>query len=416
MKSKRRAYDAMFHTTKRQNETRKERVQRQYKDWQNKHFTDRYEKFKPHHWSSAIKSEGKNERKGEAYFQRACVYKKKEKFEWAMDDFKQAKKLLPKDSQSYKWACSNIIQLQKDGKIKNSEEPDGESSKLDVNEAITKREKEIFENFNKSPIPEDAFQDLFEAIVNIKNLGNKAMNDGDQEKAYQHYQDATFYFDKLGLEFIDKFEENGYKNDQKKIQKMIYFAENACRLRLVAMNLEKKRFIQAMDDAMYVCGSKDTIKQENIKKAEYLLSLCYYNLDLFVEAECHIKFAEEEDPDNKDVFDLKCQIEDSLSRSYETVQECSNILRGEKGNIKTLFARGKCYYHIGCLDDYKKSFGDFENILKLNQSHKQALEWISKIKTRLKDLKIDVPEIDAFDLEDYESCESESEAIDDKVN
>ena len=129
-----------------------------------------------------------------------------------------------------------------------------------------------------------------------------------------------------------------------------------------------------------------------------------------------IKFAEEEDPDNKDVFDLKCQIEDSLARSYETIQECNKILRGEKGNIKILFARGKCYYHIGCLDDYKKSFGDFENILKLNPSHKQALEWISKIKARLRDLKIDVPEIDAFDLEDYESCESESEATDEKVN
>ena len=104
MQSKRRDYDAMFHATKRQHETRKERVQRQYKDWQNKHFTDRYEKFKPHHWSSAIKSEGKSDRKGEAYYQRGTIYKQREKFEWALDDFKQAKRLLPKDSQSHKWA------------------------------------------------------------------------------------------------------------------------------------------------------------------------------------------------------------------------------------------------------------------------------------------------------------------------
>ena len=397
MKSKRRTQDAMFHATSREKETSREREKRQQKDWRNKHYTDRYEKFKAHHWSLAIKSEGKSERKGEAYYQRACIYKQKEKFQWALDDFKQAKRLLPKDAQSYKWASSNIIQLERDGKFKNFEEPDGESSKLDVDDAIAKREKEILENFNKSPIPEESFQDLFKAIVNIKNLGNKAMNDGDQEKAYQHYQQATFHFDKLGLEFIDRFEENGYTKDQRKIQTMIYSAENACRLRLVVMNLEKKRYLQAMDDALYVCGSKDTIKQTNLKRSEYLLSLCFYNLNLLTEAESHINFAEEEIPDDKDVFDLKCKIEDSLVKSHETIQECTKILRGEKGNIKILLTRAKCYFHIGYWDEYKKSFHDFQHILQLNPRHKEALKWIIKIKDRLKELKIDVPEIEAYD-------------------
>ena len=84
------------------------------------------------------------------------------------------------------------------------------------------------------------------------------------------------------------FEENGYKKDQRKIQTLIYSAENPCRLRLVAMNLEKKHYLEAMDDALYVLGSSMTIKQSNTKKAEYLLSLCYYNLDLLIKAERHI--------------------------------------------------------------------------------------------------------------------------------
>ena len=410
MKLKRRARDNLTHKTARENETPKVRDQRQQKDWARKYYQSATDKYTPRYWTDVIENSPddklKNSRIGVAFFQRAGCYEQREKYKWALDDYREAVKFLIPNHPFHIMAKNQIKLFQKIGKVKNVEDSDGESALIDIDDEVAKREEDILENLYKTPIPEDSFADLFKAIVNIKNRGNQAMNDKNEERAYYQYRKACDYFDKLGLQFIDNFEENGYSLDQKETEKMILKAENACRVRLVEMSLNRGYLQEAYDHASYVVGT-----ETGIKKAEYLLSLCHFKLNDFIEADCRIKCAEEEDPHNKDIYDLKNEIKTSLENTYAAIDEYTGTLKSEKHNIKVLFARAQCYYKVGYLDDYKKAFQDLQHVLNINPNHANALDWIKKIKNRLKRLRLNVPEIDSFEID---LCDEDDHEITDE--
>ena len=340
-------------------------------------------------------------------------YFKGKQFSWALADFKDAKKLDSKNKHpnipSYITRIECILEQNLENDLSKEEfwtiRPWFEFP-INVIEDLSGHD-EILDAVEESNLPEESFEKALQVINNIRNKGNLAFNDGRKERAYDYYLLACKFYDCLALEFIDNYDENEYnKSDEVRIQTALIKNEIPCRLRLADMQIEKGLFKSALHHCNVVAGEKYC---KMVVEANLRATICYLNTNDYPLAMGCVEDAEEAAPKNKDVFDMRKKVKEAIKSAKEKIEECTNLLKIEKANIKVLMTRAQCSLALGYEPNLKSSFQDFVHVLKLDPTVMKARDFIQEIKKRLKDSNIKEPEIEAYDPFHFDSSSSEED-------